>query len=1095
MTYNAAGQLLKRILPAYTPPGASSPVGGESTRAYSTAGDLVAQTDERGLTTRFSYDIAGNQTRSEVDVPGGGVRATVSAYDVTGNIRAITDPRGKTTGWTRDKLGRVIWKAEIGLEESCCIDGAVYVIGATDYDDAGNVTDQWDNGIQARNGAHTRFEYNGAGEVTASWAPLESKPTRFIRDFAGRITKQVGPDGVSIETTYDLAGRAISSSRVAVDGTRHTESYTMDAAGRRTGLTRANGQTQSWRYDYAGNVLGLTESLSDTTSRSVEQDYDLSGNKVRTVDARGNATWNVFNTRNQLEKVVEPVTSATPALADRSWTFSYDAGGLRTREVAPGGVIRNNRFDSLGQLTSYVGHDPNSANASVNRAIEYSNAGNITRITTPGASQNYTWGSWGQLLTARGPVSDVDYAYDDALRLERKSEKVAGVTLSSEYTDRTNYTSYTYDSAGRTVGVSAAAFKRTVITERRFNEQTGRPADETYRSDNVVSNWQPGVTGTRKYLYDSFGRVQDDVIYDPKGAELARTTFTYDAVDNITKKSVSGQGGDTGGSYTYDLASRLTGWQPSSATSENGVSYTWDGTNNRLTEKATTSAREWQYDQRDRPTSVSTTASDSTSSVSISSNPRGDITSIGSRALVYNAFDELISDSATTYEYDALGRMVTRGDQNILYSGLDNQPVATVGGTGLREFVAPGIDGAGGATFDLSTKAVAHLLANSHDDTTTRLEWAGGLAATSRRDPFGAPVSPNQQLQASTYSGYQGDWTDPSSGTVRMGVRWYEPSLGRFLTRDTATLPVVHGGATNRFTYADANPTNITDSTGHVGVAPPPPMIDVNEFWRIVGPSNAWGARVLNDVYLSAARTAAGAETAALARAAVGVAAESGLGAGLGILRFGWGGWLLLGAVLVATAVILAVDTFTPKKPEPQHIDEYDYQDVRFWRDRFVRDPSPVRTVSEVGGKRIVTDTVWGSHYRDWLSYTVTTHTFSYSSYPTGSTAIGADTQTVFNGGMTEFLGRLILGQTVFTHEISSPLVVRGDPPVDPSRAGVSLTGEAWLLDRHLSGRVRTPPSYPDQQLVAWAERSPRVRSQQPRPGATTSRRPPLCVP
>lgn len=1046
MSYGVDGQLVKRMLPSYTPPGASEPVGGESTFVYSSAGDLVSQTDERGSTIRYSYDIMGNRTRSEADVPGGGSRVTVSAFDEVGQLRATTDPRGSTTVWFRDKLGRVIWRDQTGLEDSCCIDGDIHVVGATDYDDAGNVTDQWDNGIQTRNGAHTRFEYNGAGELTATWAPLQTQPTRFTLDFAGRVVKQVAPDGVSIETEYDVAGRATSSTRVATDGTRLVETYTVDAAGRRTGLTRANGQTQSWVYDYAGHVLSFTEALTASTSRTVKQGYDIGGNRVRVVDTRGYATWNTYNSRGQIEGVIEPATSSTAAVPDRSWMFAYDAGGLRTKETAPGGVTRVNNYDSLGQLVSYVASDPATPNSSVNRTIEYSNAGSITRISTPGVSQNYTWGSWGQLLTARGPVSNADYGYDDALRLSTARETVPGVAPPTEYTDSTNFTSYDYDSAGRTTGIWASAWKRTVVTQRRFDEKTGKPVEDSYRSNNISKSGEPTSTGSRKFFYDKFGRVQDDVVYNKSGVEQSRTTLAYDAVDNITQKVTSGELGDSGGSYAYDLASRLVTWQPLLGTTPSAiasqVAYSWDAENNRLSEKSPSSTKAWQYDGRDLPTTMTITTGGSTTSTPITTNARGDVTSIGTRTLAYNALDELTSDSGATYDYDALGRMITRGDQNILYSGLDNQPLATVGGTGLRDVTSRGIDGAAGATFDLSTKALGQLLTNSHTDTTGRLGWEGEFAVTSRRDPFGVPLSPAARLEGSTHSGYQGDWTDPSSGTVRMGVRWYEPALGRFLTRDTVTLPVLHGGATNRYAYADANPLNLVDSTGHAAAPPAPPMIDINEFWKIVGPNNKWGAQVLNDALSSAARSAASSQAPVLAaRTATGIATETALArAGLSVLRLGWGAWILVG--IVTAAVGLIVDLVNRPKPTlPKEYDNTSYDTIKISRGVTVPDSAPVRTVSEAGGKRIVTDTIWATRYVEWWHYSVETR--KYSLPGAGYYGDNVDIATTFLGRTVEKIGRVIFGQSSFVQDMGTSWAIAAPTltPVDPRREGISLTG------------------------------------------------------
>ena len=63
--------------------------------------------------------------------------------------------------------------------------------------------------------------------------------------------------------------------------------------------------------------------------------------------------------------------------------------------------------------------------------------------------------------------------------------------------------------------------------------------------------------------------------------------------------------------------------------------------------------------------------------------------------------------------------------------------------------------------------------------------------------------------------GYQGQWTDPVTKQVNMGSRFYQPSTGGFINKDTA--PQTGGPAVtdNLYAYADDNPMSVTDPTGH----------------------------------------------------------------------------------------------------------------------------------------------------------------------------------------------------------------------------------------------------------------------------------------
>ncbi|GBP98876.1 hypothetical protein SSP531S_02690 [Streptomyces spongiicola] len=68
---------------------------------------------------------------------------------------------------------------------------------------------------------------------------------------------------------------------------------------------------------------------------------------------------------------------------------------------------------------------------------------------------------------------------------------------------------------------------------------------------------------------------------------------------------------------------------------------------------------------------------------------------------------------------------------------------------------------------------------------------------------------------ASTPLGYQSGWTDPSSGDVNMAARWYGPRSGGFVSRDTWLLDPNPSAQINRYTYANSDPVNGTDPTGH----------------------------------------------------------------------------------------------------------------------------------------------------------------------------------------------------------------------------------------------------------------------------------------
>lgn len=677
-----------------------------------------------------------------------------------------------------------------------------------------HVTDTWVDGSNGRNGARTRYEYNGAGEVIKEWRPGVDRPTLYQRDVQGRVTKQTTPDGVVTEIVYDLAGRATSSTRVGTDGTRQTTSATLDAAGRITSVTEPNGHYQSWTYDRASRVTSMSENLTSTTSRTQTQSFDAAGNLVRATDPLGNATWNTYNSWGLLEQKVEPSTAGAPTLLDRSWTYRYEPGGEIASETAPGGVVRESNYDIVGQLREVYADDPSQPSAYVEHSLTYSKAGALTSVDTPSGVQRFTWGSRGQLLTARGPLTNADYSYDDNMRLrEEHSYKTNGV-------DTLATTTYWYDAAGRPAGSSGELNGKYQSVERAY-DINGRPHTDTYRSNDVLDfAGQPAQTGVNFYDYDAFGRRAVETLRSPGGAFKSSTSYTYDSVDNIVTRAVDQRGADQGGTYQYDLASRILQYQTPGV---DPVQYSWDAANNRTSENRPGTKRSWTYDERNRPTSFTSGTVFYSQTQSITSDARGNVTAIGNRSLAYNALDQLSTDGNVSYQYDGLGRLSSRNSDVFLYRGTDPEPRGIRGsvGTGAAKFTT-GISGISPLTWNLSSGKAGGAVSNTHGDSNGLLDTTGTYGDTVGYGPFGTrsvgSTGTNQ------FFGFEGNWTDPASGSVYMGARWYDPALGGFLSRDSLDLPLA-GGSMNRYSYGNGNPVNSLDPTGHISIPIPKPGI------------------------------------------------------------------------------------------------------------------------------------------------------------------------------------------------------------------------------------------------------------------------------
>jgi RHS repeat-associated protein len=106
-------------------------------------------------------------------------------------------------------------------------------------------------------------------------------------------------------------------------------------------------------------------------------------------------------------------------------------------------------------------------------------------------------------------------------------------------------------------------------------------------------------------------------------------------------------------------------------------------------------------------------------------------------------------------------------------------------------------------------------VSDGHGDLVGGFDPAGSLQTltdSAAFDPFGQAIASAGSKRS---LGFQGDYTDPASGEVDMGARWYSPGTGGFTVRDSISLPSSPSGLANRYAYGLGAPTNFSDPDGH----------------------------------------------------------------------------------------------------------------------------------------------------------------------------------------------------------------------------------------------------------------------------------------
>lgn len=175
----------------------------------------------------------------------------------------------------------------------------------------------------------------------------------------------------------------------------------------------------------------------------------------------------------------------------------------------------------------------------------------------------------------------------------------------------------------------------------------------------------------------------------------------------------------------------------------------------------------------------------------------------------------IVSGTAVAYEYDALGRLVSRITSSpstaltYLYDAGAN-PIIETDGTSITRFV---VTGAGGpaATFDSAPDVAAPEIQYYDAAGALAAETQAGVTTQSQTyRAFGELDSvPTANVLASYWFAKQEKQLDTAASFMLMGARPYDATIGRFLSVDP-----VDGGSANSYDYAFQDPINSSDLNG-----------------------------------------------------------------------------------------------------------------------------------------------------------------------------------------------------------------------------------------------------------------------------------------
>ncbi|MFR1258010.1 MAG: RHS repeat domain-containing protein [Clostridium sp.] len=605
----------------------------------------------------------------------------------------------------------------------------------------------------------------------------------------------------------------------------------------KSSLENEKAQYVQYVYDEQGNKVrrftGMTGPLTVTVA-AVENAKDDAGKDTFTYGGKTYAvlvtgkkksdtireTKYVYDTKNRLVSYTDP--------EGRTETYTYDCNSNLTKTVDKNGNTLKNTYDNKNRLTERTAKEKKTGKETVHtyRYNAYGDvavqddtqfvygdvSGQVTKETTKltknkDVVKNYTYDSNGNKSTFSVKAGEdtklsLSYEYDGSSRL-----------ISVKDSEGNQAVSYAYDTEGSLSERQAANGLKTTYGYDYQNRLTSM-TNETGKG--VVSKY------SSTYLKNGQKAEEVSTVMDKKGKS--------------TKKTAA---------YTYDMLGRIT---RETKTGREDISYTYDANNNRKQMTIGNKTTAYQYNKNDELLRTDTLHTDTEKNdVVIYKNDKNgnqlatvnrseipaeakdtsyidvDVT-LGDNQLNdnvvnhYNALNQLTETLTKNYKvsftYDAEGLRTGKtvnGEKTVYVWDGDQVVMELSKGGAVQKRYIRGNDLVYADKGENTEKT--YYVTDMHGNVVQLLDESGNVTKTYEYDSFGNEVKPEKKDE-NPYR-YCGEYYDKETEEVYLRARYYEPGVGRFITRDTYTGESDEPLSLHLYTYCENDGVNAWDPSGH----------------------------------------------------------------------------------------------------------------------------------------------------------------------------------------------------------------------------------------------------------------------------------------
>ncbi len=825
---------------------AGDPTSFVTTSTYNADMLITSQTFPKGNGIKYTYDSANSDVKKHGNILQVRRKSSMAAadnndidivinmtYDTQFNqIKTFTDPKSNITTYTYD-YELPTNNPHYGTKGSLVYIDAPFVIGGSPRVELtsnayGQVTE-----IKSPTTDITQYEYLAA---TGYLNKIKRDPaginaiTQLTYDNFGYLDQVTDPNNHATDYNFNELGWLLQEKNPK----NYLTKYTHDENGNVTKVERQanSGATQWQKVETTYDILNHPKTIKDPLNRITTYNYDNNENISSIVDAESHTTTYEYDERNKLFKVTDAnnvpgvtqydydingnLAKITDANAHAT-NYTYDLFDRKASETFADGKVYSYAYDKNSNLTDLT--KPSTAPAvTINYAYDALNR--LTAKTYPShplLNATYAYDLSSRLVDANVTGASNHFVYDPLNRLQTNTQTIASLiyNLGYEYDKAGNRTKVIYPSS------KSIVYKYDVNDNIDLVNNGLLPlVDYTYDTldRRTVKSFPSTVPAPAQVMKNLYQYDMANQLIDLKNNAVASTLIaqyaypTYDNVGNRTQMQTSGVPGTQTINYAYNNIYELTGVSGSQT-----HSYSYDKVANRLTADG----------------------------ITYTPNTVNQYTQVGPTTYTYDLNGNLTYDGRNTYSYDEENRLASLTGTNVsaqyTYDAFNRRIAKTINGTttyfisdGDREVEERTVSGALSADYTYGD-SIDEVLTMTRGGTTyfyhydglgsvTELTNVSGTTVIENYtyDPYGTPSVITSSI--GNPFRYTGRRFDEESGNYYYRRRYYDPHIGRFLSRD----PIGYADSLNAYSYTRNNPINYIDPNGLLTI-PGIGWVDVGE--------------------------------------------------------------------------------------------------------------------------------------------------------------------------------------------------------------------------------------------------------------------------